>query len=589
MSWQEERRRHSRKTLNSHELGLVYPQYPSGERDAVSKKGQDTLLVYLRNISEGGFLLESLQKLEHDTLVDMRMRLPNNQSWQAFNGKIVWANESQTRSGYYLLGVESYKSATHEDSSSCTIEERTKQMQPCDLEFLMNTPLLDAIPLEAKCLMLNAMTPKLIRKGEKIISQGDVGDTFYLIQDGSCIVSVESDGAKHPISRLQAGDVVGEIALLTGEPRTANVEAETDMVLWSLTKGQFDSLCMTHPDCRDFATELVTNRFLSEKVTAERTVGKYIINEIIDRGGWSTVYQGIHSILNLPVAIKMLKHDMAMNPEFSEKFQNEAKIIARLNHENIVKVYDIEELYRTIFIVMEYLEGASLEYILDKAPKMPLTWVLDILLQVCAGLSYAHDQGIVHQDIKPANIFVQTDGKVKILDFGLACCPGTIDFCLPGTVLYMSPEQIEAEMVDERTDIYSLGIMAYELVTGQRPYPEDDLYALMDLHVQEDVPDPRSLVPDLPDELHYVISRATQRDRSKRFKSVWEILRDLQPFADKLGLKRQPHLVQQKKLMSVLLSYQDEHQVIINHLMEDLSDELKKIGAVLQAADFKNV
>jgi serine/threonine protein kinase len=285
----------------------------------------------------------------------------------------------------------------------------------------------------------------------------------------------------------------------------------------------------------------------------------------------------------------MLKHDMAMNPEFSEKFQNEAKIIARLNHENIVRVYDIEELYRTIFIVMEYLEGASLEYILDKTPKMPLTWVLDILLQVCAGLSYAHDQGIVHQDIKPANIFVQADGKVKILDFGLACCPGTIDFCLPGTVLYMSPEQIEAEMVDVRTDIYSLGIMAYELVTGQRPYPEDDLYALMDLHVQEDVPDPRMLVPDLPDELHYVISRATRRDRSKRFKSVWEILRDLQPFADKLGLKRQPHLVQQKKLMSVLLSYQDEHQVIINHLMEDLSDELKKIGAVLQAADFKNV
>jgi serine/threonine protein kinase len=157
---------------------------------------------------------------------------------------------------------------------------------------------------------------------------------------------------------------------------------------------------------------------------------------------------------------------------------------------------------------MEYLEGVPLDYILDRMPRLPMSKVLDILLQVCSGLSYAHEQGIVHQDIKPGNVFIQSDGRAKIVDFGLSCPPGTKDCSLPGTVYYMSPEQIVGESVDERTDIYSLGILVYEMISGQRPYPEDDLAELMDLHVREDVPDPRSLVPDLPDEISYFIKRA---------------------------------------------------------------------------------
>jgi serine/threonine protein kinase len=437
-------------------------------------------------------------------------------------------------------------------------------MRPDDMEFLVNTPLLDCSTPEAKCRLLQTMTQKRVRMGERFISQGDEGDSLYLIQDGSCTVSVEKDQKNYPIARLSAGDVVGEIALLTGARRTANVDAETDMTLWCLTKSQFDSFCNDCPDLKDYLFELVTTRFSNEELTAERAIGKYMINEIIGRGGWSTVYKGIHTSLNMPVAIKMLKHSMAMEPDFSSKFKNEARTIARLNHENIVRVHDIEELYGTIFIIMEYLEGVSLENILDRIERLPLSVVLDILLQVCVGLNYAHEQGFVHRDIKPANIFVQPDGRARILDFGLACCPGTVDFCLPGTVYYMSPEQIEGEAVDERTDIYSLGIVAYEMITGQRPYPEDDLAKLMDLHVQEDIPDPRALIPDLPDALHYFIKRATQRKPSARFKTVWEILRDLQPFASNMSPKTQPHLREQQKMLSFFLSYQDGHQLILD-------------------------
>jgi serine/threonine protein kinase len=354
------------------------------------------------------------------------------------------------------------------------------------------------------------------------------------------------------------------------------------MILWSLTREQFDSVCTEYPDLLDFLTELVTHRFSTEKVTASRTIGKYLINEVIGRGGWSIVYKGLHTGLNMPVAVKMLKHDMAMNVEFAEKFHNEARIVALLNHENIVRVYDIEELFRTIFIIMEYLEGVPLDFVLEKMPRLPVTKMLDILLQVCNGLSYAHDQGIVHQDIKPANLFIQSDGMARIVDFGLSCPPGTVDCSLPGTVYYMSPEQILGESVDERTDIYSLGILAYEMVSGQRPYPEDNLYDLMDLHLREDVPDPRILVPDLPDELHYFIRRATQRDPVARFNSTWEIIRDLQPLADKMGLEKEPKPGPGRKMMSLLLFYQKEQQLILNRLVENFNSEVDKIGAELK-------
>lgn len=324
-------------------------------------------------------------------------------------------------------------------------------------------------------------------------------------------------------------------------------------------------------------------------MTADRTVGKYVINEIIGKGGWSIVYKGIHAGLNMPVAIKMLNHDMAMRPEFTERFKNEAKIIAKLNHENIVKVYDIEEVYRTIFIIMEYLDGVSLKFILEKMPRLPLPRVLDILLQVCAGLSYAHQHSIIHQDIKPDNIFIQPDDRAKIVDFGLACIPGAIeDLGWPGSVFYTSPEQIEGDPVSERTDIYSLGIAAYEMITGQRPFPEDNVAKVMNFHLNEDTPDPRTLIPDLPEELSNFLIRATRRDPAARYQSISQILHALKPLAEKMGLESRSQLREQRKMMSLFLFYQDQHQLALNRLVEDFSNELKKIGAVVRAADFKD-
>ena len=582
MSQLKERRRYPRQILSTPEVGIVHPHYSGQKGEQLSGEGKDTLLVYLLNLSEGGFLLESLQRLEINTDVDLWTRPPQGKDWQAVYGRVVWVEPSPIKSGFFLLGVEFLKIASSAERTRPARDPGKRRMYPNDLQFLITSPLFQSIPLEAKCPLLDRMTPIHVKTGERFIAQGDEGHSFYVIQEGSCVVNVEKNGSKHAISRLRSGDIVGEIALLTGEPRTANVDAETDMVLWSLSREKFDSLCIDYPDLLDFLTELVTRRFSTEKVTANKTVGKYLISEIIGRGGWSIVYKGIHKSLNMPVAIKMLKHDMAMNKEFAEKFHNEAKTVALLNHDNIVRVYDIEELFRTIFIIMEYLEGLPLDYILYRMPKLTVPKALDILLQVCTGLSYAHDQGIVHQDIKPANIFIQLDGRTRIVDFGLSCPPGTIDCSLPGTIYYMSPEQIEGETIDERTDIYSFGIMAYEMLTGQRPFLEDDPAKLLQLHLKEDVPDPRDLVPDLPFELNYLIKRATQKDPSARFKSVWEIIRDLQPVADKLGVERRPDTDKRRKMMNLFLFYQDEQQLVLNKLIEDFNSQVKEIGAELK-------
>jgi serine/threonine protein kinase len=238
---------------------------------------------------------------------------------------------------------------------------------------------------------------------------------------------------------------------------------------------------------------------------------------------------------------------------------------------------------------MEYLEGVPLAYVLEKMPRLPLSQVLEIIFQVCAGLAYAHDRGVIHQDIKPANIFVQPDGRVKLVDFGLACPPGTIDFRLPGTVFYMSPEQVEGGVVDERSDIYSLGIMVYEMITGRRPFPEEDIPRLMELRVTEDVPDPGEVVPDLPHEISYFVRRATQRDPSARFRTMWEILRDLQPLGEKMGVSRQLAPREQRKIMSLFLFYKEDQQLALKAVIENLNHDLIKMGVMVRTIDFRDV
>jgi tRNA A-37 threonylcarbamoyl transferase component Bud32 len=463
------------------------------------------------------------------------------------------------------------------------------KMSRADLKFLLNTKFLRSIPEESIGPLLDNLTFRHFSAGERFITQGDEGESLYIIRRGSCVINLEKDNMLHPMARLREGDIVGEMAVLTGERRSSHVDAESDIDLWSLGRAHFDNLSREYPDLRIFLTEIVTDRLSSSKLTAFRTVGKYVIRDVMGQGAWSVVYKGVHAKLNFPVAIKMMKHNMAMDEEFLRKFQNEAAIIARLNHPNIVKVYDIEELYRTVFIIMEYLEGYSLGYLLEHMPRRPLAQILGVLLQICSGLEYAHKKGIIHQDIKPENVFIQPDGQARIVDFGLATPAGSMDMDLPGTIFYMAPEQIQGEPVDERTDIYSLGITAYEMVTGKRPFPEDDLGKLMDYHIREDAPDPRLLVPDLPDELANFILRSTRKNPEERPRTVTEGVEQLRPLTEKLGIKFHARERKRGKMMGLFLFYQDEHQLALNRLIDNFTGEIDKIGATVRLTHLDNI
>jgi serine/threonine protein kinase len=238
---------------------------------------------------------------------------------------------------------------------------------------------------------------------------------------------------------------------------------------------------------------------------------------------------------------------------------------------------------------MEHLDGVPLNQVLRTMQRLPEGKGLDILIQVCEGLAYAHGQGIIHHDIKPANLFIQPENRVKIVDFGLACAPGTTDSDWSGTVDYMSPEQIEGDPVDERTDIYSVGITAFEMLTGKTPFAGENIAGTLESHLEEDLPDPKDFVPDLSEEFCRVIARAARRDPEERYQDVCQMLADLKPLSEKMGLNSRTRLEEKGKMMTLFLFYRDEHQLDLNRLVEDFSKEVKAMGAVLRAADFKDV
>jgi eukaryotic-like serine/threonine-protein kinase len=588
MKKQKDRRLWPREVPETSKSGIVY--VPDADTRVPGQgKASDALLLNVLNMSKKGLLLRSPLEFRAGALLDMRVWNPHKKVWMATSAKVRWAHGVSAQNGHYLLGVEFDRRGTDESLCDGAVDTNGKRMSPADLDFLLNTRLLVAMPQESVCPLLNSLTYRHIKAGERVITQGDDAEELYIIRSGSCIVSLEKEGEIYPVTRLRSGDIVGEMAVLTGEPRSMNVDAETDMNLWSLGRAQFDALAAEFPDIRIFLTEIITQRFAASKLTSNRTIGKYIINEILGKGGWSIVYKGVHRTLNFPVAVKMLKHNMAMDSDFMEKFRNEAKTIAGLNHPNIVKVYDIEEVYRTVFIVMEYLEGYTLEYMMEYMPKPSKREILDIILQICGGLEYAHKHGIVHQDIKPGNIFLHPDGSVKIVDFGLACPKGDMDFNLPGTVFYMAPEQIEGKPVDERTDIYAFGIMMYEILLGKRPFPEADLSRLMDLHMKEEVPDPRNERPDIPDELVNAIMKSARRNPAERFRNISELVRELQPLADRMGLACSERIRERRKMTGLFLFYRDEHSEVLNGLIDKFSSDVAESGAVLKITQLEDV
>ena len=365
--------------------------------------------------------------------------------------------------------------------------------------------------------LLKAAKRHRIPKGKRFILQGDRGDTAYVIQHGTCIKLVEKNGQLHPCGHYSEGDMVGIISMLTGEPHHAHVEAETDLEVRVIETRHFNAITKDNPDLHEFLTELVADRFDSNRPTASRTIDRYMTTEIIGRGGYSIVYRGIRIDDDHPVAIKMLRHHMALRTDFLANFRKEANIIAGLRHRNIIRVYDMLERFRTAFIIMEDLQGESVAQTIAKTGCIPPDKTLFFLRQVCAALVHAHEQGVIHRDLNPSNIMVVADDRAKLIDFGLACSAGTDDYEFGGAMAYQAPELLEGDPADVSSDIYALGISAFEMATGQIPHAPSQTRTFIQRRITEAIPDPKTLMPNISEPLRLFILKACHQNPQGRY------------------------------------------------------------------------
>ena len=258
---------------------------------------------------------------------------------------------------------------------------------------------------------------------------------------------------------------------------------------------------------------------------------RYEILEKIGVGGMATVYRAKCHVLNRDVAIKVLKDEFTTDSEFINRFNAEAQSAASLTHPNIVSVYDVGQSDDMYYIVMELIKGKTLKEIISDEGRIPWKWSLNIAKQIASALEIAHKNGIVHRDIKPHNIIITEDGIAKVTDFGIAKAVTTATMTSYGNTLgsvhYFSPEHARGATTDAKTDIYSLGIVMYEMVTGRVPFDADTPVSVALKQVQEKPIEPISINPEIPEGLNYIILKAMEKDKNLRYNSARELLQDL--------------------------------------------------------------
>ncbi len=266
---------------------------------------------------------------------------------------------------------------------------------------------------------------------------------------------------------------------------------------------------------------------------------RYRVERSIGRGGMAEVFLAHDLLLDRPVALKVLFPEYAIDPTFVERFRREAQSAAALTHPNIVAVYDWGKVNATYFIAMEYVEGKTLATILKERGRLSPIHTCDVIAEVASALSFAHENGVVHRDIKPGNILIGTSGQVKVADFGIARALGTgVDEALTeigsvmGTATYLSPEQAQGAQPDPRSDIYSLGVMMYELVAGKAPFVGESAVAIAYQHVHN-IPTPlRDLVADLPRGFESVVAKCMAKNAARRYENATLVREDIRRIID---------------------------------------------------------
>src|SRR3954465_846720 len=268
-------------------------------------------------------------------------------------------------------------------------------------------------------------------------------------------------------------------------------------------------------------------------MVGEVLADRYELEELVGTGGMSSVFRAHDRLLDRKVALKVLHQQYTEDAEYVERFRREARAVAALSHPNIVTVIDRGEHEDRQFIVFEYVEGENLKRLIERRGPAPVSTALELGMQIARGLSFAHQQGLVHRDVKPQNVLLNGDGQAKVTDFGIA---RSLDvqhgMTQTGTVLgtsdYIAPEQAQGQRVDEHTDVYSLGVVLYEMLTNEVPFPGENFVAVAMRHINEEPPSIRDKRPDVSPRVEAAIQRAMAKDPADRFQTMAEFCQELE-------------------------------------------------------------
>jgi CRP-like cAMP-binding protein len=371
--------------------------------------------------------------------------------------------------------------------------------------------LLAELPRRVADLLEEHMQERQFAAEEFLIRQGEPGDSLMVIRSGAVqIGATDEQGQRHWIAKAGRGQVLGEMALLTGEPRTADAIAVKPVRAMVLPADKFHSLARQHPEIAEVLTSIVARRLgaAEHDALAGKTLGGWLIQRRLGKGGMSVVYdardaQGRHA------ALKMMSHRLVYDEEACRQFQREAEIIQSFDHPHIVRMYERFAAFHTYFLALEFCDGRPLDEVLKSTGPLPEPEVRKIVGQLALALGYAHQAGVIHRDVKPTNVMVMRDGTVKLMDFGLARpvdeAPSLTEAAVVGTPAYMAPEQVMGDRLTVEADLFALGAVIWEILAGYRLLGKMNFGELLQTHLEWVPPAVNRLLPDVSEELAAII------------------------------------------------------------------------------------
>ena len=395
-------------------------------------------------------------------------------------------------------------------------------------------------PLRA--LLSERMRRRDFAKGERLLEQGTRGDELLLLIEGSAVVSLrragDAGGAEPVLGFVGPGEVLGEMALVTDAPRSASAFAESAGHALVLTRADFESLARLHPEVAHAVTQIVADRLGTKSTDAltHKRLGPFVVERCIGRGAMAMVYAAHDRTTGERVALKMMSHRLAFDPAERARFDRESRLLERLDHPNVARRIRRFRAFGTEFLALEFCDGASLADVLTRNGLLAEEQVLAIAGQLAAALRALHAVGVIHRDLKPGNVVLTRAGTIKLIDFGLsatrdeiargedgATATDGVRRGIAGTPLYMAPEQFEGIPADEKSDLYALGVLLYELAAGEPPFLATTLADLIDEKSRFELPERSTIGGGVSVTLADLLDRLLAPRRDQRAVALAEI------------------------------------------------------------------